>query len=96
MPSNAIIAGRSVRLAAAQPFSAKARVVRRLRGDPEARNLHFLRYNIGAATYAPAYARRSREEYLPYLDRWVAKPADGGVAGAGSDIQQEPHRRSST
>ena len=67
--------GRTVRLAAAQIWSAKTRIARRLR-NPVKRNEHFLKYNLGAATYDEAYARAYGEEYLGYLEQWVRKAAD--------------------
>ena len=65
----------SVKLAAAQLWSAKARVARRRR-NPVRRNEHFLKYNIGASTYDETYARAYGEEYLGYLEQWVRKAAD--------------------
>ena len=69
----------SVKLAAAQLWSAKTRIARRLRRNPVRRNEHFLKYNIGASTYDEAYARAYGEEYLGYLERWVRKAADREV-----------------
>jgi predicted amidohydrolase len=68
-----------INLTAAQIWSAKARVARRLAGHPAKRNEHFLKYNIGAATYDVAYARAYGEEYLCYLELWVRKAADRNV-----------------
>ncbi len=65
-----------VRLAAAQPLSAKARRMRQLKQDPAGRRDHFLKYNLGASTYDAAYARPYGEAYLPYLEEWVRKAAD--------------------
>lgn len=67
------------KLAAAQIWSAKARIARRLRRNPIRRNAHFLKYNISAATYDEAYSRAYGEEYLGYLEAWVRKAADRKV-----------------
>ena len=66
-------------LAAAQIWSAKTRVARRLQRYPERRQQHFLKYNLGASTYDETYARAYGEEYLAYLEQWVQKAADRNV-----------------
>jgi predicted amidohydrolase len=71
--------GKVVRLAAAQPLSAKARRMIKFKDNPEGRRQHFLKYNIGASTYDEAYAREYGEEYLGYLEEWVKKVADRRV-----------------
>ncbi|HOF87991.1 MAG TPA: carbon-nitrogen hydrolase family protein [Armatimonadota bacterium] len=71
--------GRLVTIAALQPLGATDRVVYRHRHDPAARNRHFLRYNIGASTYDEAYCRAYGEEYLRYLEGWIARAAARGV-----------------
>jgi predicted amidohydrolase len=98
-----------VRLAAAQIWSAKTRVARRLQRYPVRRNEHFLKYNIGAATYDEAYARAYGEEYLGYLEQWVRKAADrrvdlllfpefcftpGVLAEPMKGVQRNPHAKS--
>jgi len=70
---------KAARLAAAQIWGAKARVARRLARNPVKRNEHFLKYNIGAATYDEAYARAYGEEYLTYLEQWVRRAAGRDV-----------------
>jgi predicted amidohydrolase len=67
---------RKVKLAAAQPLSAKARRMKELKDDPAARRDHFLKYNLGASTYDEAYAREYGEDYLPYLEEWVQRAAE--------------------
>ena len=67
---------KQVRLAAAQPLSAKARRMIQLRKDPAARRDHFLKYNLGASTYDPSYVRQYGEDYLTYLEEWVLKAAE--------------------
>lgn len=71
----------TMRLAAGQIWSAKARAMRRLKDAPAKRNEHFLKYNIGASTYDEAYAHAHGEEYLGYLDKEVRR-----AAGKGADL----------
>lgn len=95
-----------VRLAAAQPLSAKARRMIQLKDDPAQRREHFLKYNLGASTYDESYARSYGEAYLPYLETWVRKAADrkadlllfpefcfvpGVLASPAPEIPPNPH-----
>ena len=66
-------------LGAAQIWSAKTRVARRFLSNPVARNEHFKKYNLGAATYDEDYARAYGEEYLTYLTSQIALAARKGV-----------------
>lgn len=68
-----------MKLAAAQIWSAKTRIARRLQRNPVKRNEHFLKYNIGSSTYDEAYARAYGEEYLGYLEPWIHKAANRNV-----------------
>ncbi len=70
---------KTVRLAAAQPLSAKARRMRQLPNDPAGRRDHFLKYNLGASTYDETYVRQYGESYLLYLEAWVKKAAARNV-----------------
>jgi len=68
-----------VALAALQPLSAVDRVAFRTRNDPQARQAHFMQYNIKASTYNEDYCRRYGEEYFRYLEGWLLRAAERGV-----------------
>lgn len=63
-------------LAAAQPWSAKTRVFRRLKKDTARVTEHFQRYNLGSSTYDEDYSRNYGLEYLDYLTREVRRIAE--------------------
>lgn len=79
MPTRIDNPSRAPVLAAAQFWSAKTRVARRLLSDPVKRNEHFKKYNIGSSTYDADYARSYGEEYLTYLTARVEDAASRGV-----------------
>ncbi len=70
---------KQVTIAALQPLGATDRVIYPFRNDPERRNNHFRRYNLGARTYDVDYCRAYGAEYLRYLERWIRRAAGQGI-----------------
>lgn len=70
---------KQVIIAALQPLGATDRVIYPFRNDPERRNNHFRRYNLGACSYDAAYCRRYGDGYLRYLEGWIRRTAGKGI-----------------